>query len=232
VVRLLEINPTNLSLALIPLIFAVADWVGVAKNRKRSRYVTKPGVILALLGLLWIFTGFQSRMIWFALALVFSLAGDIFLITPQEQFKAGLFSFLFAHICYIISYSETPSPPVLPSLFLLAIFVSIGTVFYAKLAKGLVLAGKDKLKVPILIYLLVLTLMVFSALITLWNPFWTPVSAIWTSVGALLFYYSDSVLAWNRFVRPLHYGRLGLTIAYHLGQIALIIGAILHFPAI
>jgi uncharacterized membrane protein YhhN len=230
-VRLLAINPANLYLALIPLLIAIIDWVGVAKVYKRLRLVTKPGVILALLGLLWIFTGFQWRMIWFALALVFSLFGDIFLVISQERFRLALISFLVAHISYIIAYGETPAAPILPGLLVVAGLVGIGYMIHLRIAEGLTLAGKDSLKIPVLIYQLTLTLMVFFALNTLWHPFWTPVAAIWTSAGALLFLFSDSILAWNRFVRPIANGRLILTITYHLGQIAMIIGAILHFPA-
>jgi uncharacterized membrane protein YhhN len=193
--------------------------------------VTKPSVILALLGLLWIFTGFQGRMIWFALALAFSLIGDIFLVASHERFNLGLISFLFAHISYISAYAETPAPPIFPGLLVLAGLVGVGYMIHLRITEGLSLAGKDRLKMPFLIYQLALTLMVFSALNTLWHPFWTPISAIWTSAGALLFLFSDSILAWNRFVRPIANGRLILTITYHLGQIALTIGAILHFPA-
>ena len=34
------------------------------------------------------------------------------------------------------------------------------------------------------------------------------------------------LLAWNKFVHPIRRGRLALMIAYHLGQMALIAGAV------
>ena len=37
-------------------------------------------------------------------------------------------------------------------------------------------------------------------------------------VGALLFYLSDAILAWNRFVRPLPGANLGVMSAYFAGQ--------------
>ena len=41
---------------------------------------------------------------WFVAALVFSLAGDVLLMLPREQFVAGLSAFLVAHLCYIVGF--------------------------------------------------------------------------------------------------------------------------------
>src|SRR5690606_39451064 len=37
--------------------------------------------------------------------LVFSVAGDIFLVLPQNRFLAGLVSFFLAHLMYIAAFS-------------------------------------------------------------------------------------------------------------------------------
>jgi hypothetical protein len=37
------------------------------------------------------------------------------------------------------------------------------------------------------------------------------------------------LLAWNKFVKPVRGGRLALMITYHLGQLALIAGAVGQF---
>jgi len=49
------------------------------------------------------------------------------------------------------------------------------------------------------------------------------------SGGAFLFYISDIILAWNKFVAPIQYGRIYNIAAYHLGQIMLIAGVIAQF---
>ena len=41
--------------------------------------------------------------------------------------------------------------------------------------------------------------------------------------GALLFFYSDAILAWNRFVTPLAWGRFANMVAYHCGQALLVV---------
>jgi uncharacterized membrane protein YhhN len=70
--------------------------------------------------------------------------------------------------------------------------------------------------------------MVYSALMTWTRPGWSIISAIVVSVGAVLFYASDSMLAWDRFLKPLPHARLWVMVTYHLGQIGIILGAMLH----
>src|SRR5437764_844201 len=40
--------------------------------------------------------------------------------------------------------------------------------------------------------------------------------------GAALFAGSDSMIAWNRFVRPFPWAAVGIMVTYHLGQAALV----------
>jgi hypothetical protein len=49
------------------------------------------------------------------------------------------------------------------------------------------------------------------------------------SVGAFLFFISDVILAWNKFVSPIKNGRILNIAAYHLGQIGLIAGVIIQY---
>ena len=41
--------------------------------------------------------------------------------------------------------------------------------------------------------------------------------------GALTFYASDSLLGWNRFVRPFPHAHLAVMVTYHLGQLLLVL---------
>ena len=38
----------------------------------------------------------------------------------------------------------------------------------------------------------------------------------------VLFFGSDAVIAWNRFVRPFAWAQLVIMVTYHLGQLALV----------
>lgn len=43
------------------------------------------------------------------------------------------------------------------------------------------------------------------------------------AVGALLFFASDSILAWRRFVTPLRWGGVAVMGTYHLAQACLLL---------
>jgi len=213
----------------VALIVAIADWVAVATQRKTLEYFAKPGVMLVLLVWLWQASGFSGSLIWFGLGLVFSMAGDIFLMLPRERFIAGLVAFLLAHVAYVVGFNQTPTAFNLAG-FVLAVLVTL--VFlrvYRRIAAGLDASGQPALKTPVLIYSLVISVMLLSALLTLATDTWQAGAAILVSAGALLFFLSDTLLAWNKFVTPIKWGRLAVIITYHLGQILITVGAAWHY---
>ena len=44
--------------------------------------------------------------------------------------------------------------------------------------------------------------------------------------GALLFFYSDAILAWNRFVRPVPSSRIVNIVPYHVGEALLVLSLV------
>ena len=46
------------------------------------------------------------------------------------------------------------------------------------------------------------------------------------AVGAVLFLVSDTLLAWNRFVRPVRFGDVGVHVTYHLAQGLLVLSLV------
>ncbi len=121
--------------------------------------------------------------------LVFSLAGDVFLMLPSDRFVAGLVAFLVAHLFYSAAFASEISGltwwPLIP-------FVIYGIVIYAILAPSL-----GKLKLPVLIYIIVILIMAWLA----WER-WNQAGqrgALLASIGAVLFIISDTILAIDRF---------------------------------
>jgi uncharacterized membrane protein YhhN len=94
---------------------------------------------------------------------------------------------------------------------------------------GLKQKGLRRLQEPVRIYATIISLMLFSALMTLFRTDWLSDPAYLVSIGAVLFISSDMLLAWNKFVQPVRRGRLLLMVTYHLGQITLIAGAVGQF---
>ena len=215
----------------VSLFVALIDWIAVATKLRRLEYFAKPGVMLVLLIWIWNLDGFSGPMVWFALGALFSLAGDVFLMLPNENFRGGLLAFLLAHAAYIIGLNQVLPPVNLASLVLLIIISLTAVSLYRRIANALPTIEESQMRLPILAYTLVISVMLLSALITMVRPdnHWTPYASLLVSAGALLFFISDAVLAWNRFVTTFANARLKVIIPYHLGQIGILLGAALHF---
>jgi uncharacterized membrane protein YhhN len=220
------------------LLFLVAllDWVAVAKSWKKIEYIAKPAVMLILLGLLALVGAFRSLpLICFSVGIFFSLAGDVFLMISYTRFSErwfmpGLAAFLLAHISYIVGLN-TPLPIISPiwSLGLAVILALSAARILRQILAGVHQKGLSRLVRPVSLYGMVITLMLLSALLTLNNTGWKTSGAGLVALGAILFYSSDVLLAWNKFVKPIKNGRLANMILYHLGQAALVAGVIIQF---
>jgi uncharacterized membrane protein YhhN len=219
----------SLTLIGIALLFAILDWIAVARKWMIVEYVAKPAVMVCLIAWLGMNNGMSVPLLWFTIGLAFSLAGDVFLMLPKERFIAGLIAFLLAHIAYIIGLNTTSIPLTVVALILLVIVGLVSWRIYSRIAQGLVATGNDRLKMPVLAYTAVISLMLLSALLAFLRDSWSPFAALLVGFGALLFYFSDCVLAWNKFVRPLKYGRLINLSSYHIGQVLITLGAAINF---
>lgn len=217
------------SLLILALLTAILDWIAVSKNLRRANYFLKPAVMILILAWLAAIGGFSGTMLWFSLGILFSLGGDVFLMLPREQFIPGLIAFLLAHIAYIIGFSPQLSEINLSSLVVGIVVAISSIVIYRRIATGLRAHANRSLIIPVSIYVIVISLMGFSALLTLTNEDWEALPALLVSAGAILFMLSDTILAMNKFVAPVKHGQLVVIIAYHLGQIGIVLGAAVHF---
>jgi alkenylglycerophosphocholine hydrolase len=213
----------------IGLVIAVLDWVAVAKQWKAVEYIAKPGVTLALLAWLWNAGGWQGHLLWFVIGLAFSLAGDILLVLPREQLIAGLVAFLLAQMAYIGGLNQIPPPINLASIAIALLVAVTALRIYGAIVDGLAATGRHSLKMPVLAYVAAISLMLISALLTLIRSEWDPGAAWLLSSGAILFFVSDALLGWNKFVRQLRYGNIQVIITYHLGQALIVLGVAVHF---
>jgi uncharacterized membrane protein YhhN len=208
---------------LISLVLALVDWVAVARRQKRLEYVFKPATLVAVLVGAWLLTRGPHdawQACFFLPGLAFSLAGDVFLMLPGERFfLPGLVAFLLGHICTIVGLN--PTLPRWPAVAILVIVAVIGVTLYRSIASGLHRQGQTALRVPVALYSLVLSLMLSSAWATLFRPEWTSPRQGLIIAGASLFFASDAMLAWDRFVTPSSRLHLLVIVTYHLGQMGL-----------
>jgi uncharacterized membrane protein YhhN len=218
----------NYTLLTLALIFAVIEWIAVEKHWKSIEYFAKPAVMIVLIIWFWQNGGFQDWMIWFGLGAVFSLVGDIFLMLPRKFFLAGLISFLIAQLVYLVGFNRSFPPITAIGAVIFLILLMIAWQFYIRLAAGLKAKNLNRLTIPTLIYVIVISLMTLSAIFTLFREEWSIVSALLVSGGAILFFISDAINAWDRFIKPFPGARLKTMIAYYLAQAGIMIGAVLQ----
>lgn len=207
---------------------ALTDWVAAWRKWKRGLYAAKPAVLIAML--LW-FTrasGWQGDMIWFGLGLVFSLLGDVALLLPSRYFLPGVAAFFLAHVAYLVGFNL--NLPVLRMDFWLLLALTAVTAFsvFRRVLLGLRQKSHSKpLVIPLVVYAVALSLMWLSALVCMLRPGWPPDAALLAAMGGTLFFTSDCLLSYNRFVRPLRNGQMWVHITYHIGQACIVLAALL-----
>jgi uncharacterized membrane protein YhhN len=143
------------------------------------------------------------------LGLIFSLAGDIFLMLPSDRFLPGLASFLVAHLLYIAAFSQSEGFQL--SLLALAPFAFASAALLRLLWPHL--AG---MKLPVTLYVVVSVTMGWQAAAQ-----WSSVGETWALlalVGAILFTLSDAALALNRFRAPFPAAQVTILTSYYLAQ--------------
>ena len=215
---------------ILALIFAALEAIAVSRNLGQLEYIAKPAVMVSLFLWLYMTTGLQGNTLWFGLGILLSLAGDILLMISLDRlFLPGLVAFLLAHIAYILGFRTELMTANVWS-FILLVFIAINVSRLLRRISGSMRAkGENRLVLPIILYGIVISLMLYAAMSTTSNLAWTPLAAFLVSAGALLFAASDLILAWTKFVAPLKTGRVWNRALYHLGQIGLIAGVISQF---
>jgi uncharacterized membrane protein YhhN len=212
---------------ILAIVAAFLEAIAVQKDIRRLQFAAKPAVMIFLFIWLYTSTGLQGNALWFGLGILFSLIGDIVLLGSSDRmFVIGWASFLVTHILYLIGFREQLLHLTAWSLILLFLLFSNGIRLLRRMVGVMRAKGRDDLVTPVIVYSLVISLMLYAALSTIFDPTWKTSAAFFVSVGGFLFYLSDLILAWNRFVSPIQNGRIFNIIAYHLGQIGLIAGVI------
>ena len=193
--------------------FAIGNWTAVTRGSKPLEYLCKPATMVALLVVaLAVEPEIDGRRTWFVVALALSLAGDVFLMLPRDLFVPGLVAFLLGHIAYVVGLRvEGPGATavVVGAVVVLAVATVVGTRVVGAVRRG----SQSELTGPVVAYMAVISAMVACALAT---------GNVLAGAGAGLFFVSDALIAWNRFVQPLVWAPVTIMITYHLGQAGLV----------
>jgi uncharacterized membrane protein YhhN len=178
---------------------------------RRSVYIFKPLTIawIILVALQEKNPGSPVYKNLIIVGLLCSLVGDIFLMLPSDLFIPGLLSFLVAHLFYIAAFASGA-----PRLALL--WYALPFLLYGGLMLWLLFPHLGRMKLPVLIYMLVILTMAWQALVR-WRETGEAGSKL-AFFGALLFTASDSILALNRFRGRIRHGEFYVLSTYFTAQ--------------
>lgn len=213
---------------------AIVDMAFITQSQEQYRYFSKPFIILGLLVyFLQTTTPIKGSVLRKSVAtgLMFSLLGDTLLLFPG-MFLYGLGAFLMTHICYIIAFKLTQNHTInlmkvnFVKIFLynLPIYIAAAFVYY------LVQSNLYELKIPVIIYIMVIVMMVTISRERFGR---TNASSFWqVFVGALLFFTSDGILALNRFFQPIEDAGVMIMGLYMVAQLLILMGIRSHIISI
>jgi uncharacterized membrane protein YhhN len=153
--------------------------------------------------------GHDAYARWVTLALLLSLAGDVYLLCPDERMLPGLLAFLLAHLAYLAAFTRDGG------------FSTEGTTGRTLAALGATLMALlwpalGPLRLPVLSYMLVLLVMAWQALERSRQN--AHDGAWWAAVGAVLLVASDAVLGVARFRGDFPGARSAVLATYYLAQ--------------
>ena len=170
--------------------------------------VIKPLPVLCLAA--WVAAGARTTSAWLVVAgLVVSMVADVLI---ESSFLAGLGTFLLAHVAYIAAFVARAGE--LRPLLLLP-FLAWGVAVMARLWPGL-----GPMRWPVIVYAAVICTMMWRAAATVGQP------GGWTAlIGAVLFAASDTLIALDRFHRPIPNVRAPIMALYWLGQFLIALSA-------
>ncbi len=158
-------------------------------------------------------SGWPVILVLFALA--FSLTGDVCIML--DKLTPGLGAFLAAHILYSVAFFKMLYVHV-PGI----IVIIAGAVYAAVIIFRMRGDVRRQMAVPVSVYVVAITAMLYIVLCVDLRGKGFP----YLSTGAVLFYISDAVLAWDTFAGKFKAAQGILLLTYFLAQGFIVSGAL------
>lgn len=201
----------------VAAVAASANWWSRWTSHRATELWSKPLTLVALIGAaVAIEPGDPDVRVWFVIALVLSLAGDVFLLGDDRWFVAGLGAFLAAHLAYVVGFVAADEW----RWWAFCVAVALLTVVAGTIGRRIVAGAagqRSSLWAPVVAYLVVISSMTAVA---------AAAGNRWAIVGALAFLASDSILGWRQFVSGPDRHRwmpLAIMVTYHVAQASLVV---------
>jgi uncharacterized membrane protein YhhN len=193
---------------------SAGDLTAILRRNKRLEYATKPTVMVLLIAAaLLIHPGSQGERALFVAALVLGLAGDVLLMLPDDFLVAGIGAFLAGHVAYAVGFrfAGFAAAGLIAGVIIAA---ATAGLLLRRILSALRTSGRAKLRNPVIAYAIVISLMTVSA---------TASGNLVAAAGGLLFFFSDVIFAWYRFVKPVRWGQPVNIVMYQAGQALLVL---------
>lgn len=219
----------NTTLVLLYLIISLINlWAGYSHNNTLAFY-SKP-LLMPILAL-WFYFQTKDNPSTFRqlilIALFFSWGGDTLLMFVESKgehfFLFGLVSFLLTHVLYTTAFFKTVSWKngfLWKNKWIIIPFM----IFFLGFQNYLLPDVEEAMQIPVAVYGSVIILMVLAALN--WNTFLEKKAFQLVFLGALLFMFSDSIIALNKFKSAVPQAHIWIMSLYLLGQYLIVRGSI------
>lgn len=189
---------------------ALLHLVAEYRGPRALAYVAKPLTTTLLIVVAALGGGSDPRYRMLVVAgLVFSLAGDVFLMLPRDRFIAGLVSFLVAHVFYIVAFTRGADFGARPLLLVPYLVAAAVVLSYLWPRLG-------PLKVPVIVYVVALVAMAWQAAVR--ASVLGGTASLLAAIGAAVFVVSDATLAIDRFRRKFALAQLVIMTTYVVAQ--------------
>jgi uncharacterized membrane protein YhhN len=192
-------------------------------NLEGFDFYMKPLLLPILMGVVIVSEKFPSKKTLFT-ALTFSWIGDIVLLFSDRgelYFIFGLVAFLISHLVYISLFSKQQNTKTNDNKVLFWIGV-LAILAYFIFMIGTLFPKLGPLKIPVLVYAVVITTMLFFAFKG--SLKWATPASKYILIGAIVFVSSDSILAFNKFYAPIVHASFYIMATYCLAQYLIVVG--------
>jgi uncharacterized membrane protein YhhN len=209
-----HINRVSSLLLVVAAVSSLVDWLAIARRHRALQFIFKPAATSAFLGVaITLDPTSGATRVWFCVALVGCLIGDVLLMGPESAFIGGLASFAIAQLCFAVGFRvqhPTGLRFALGAVIAAALAAPVGT----RLVRALRSSHEDALVVPVIIYIALIFTMATTAVAG---------AAVFGVVGAAAFVLSDFILAENRFVAARSWAPVAVMVTYHLALAGLVL---------
>lgn len=218
------------------LVSAVEIFAEISGNNL-VRFISKPLLMITLI----VFYVRAIRGNWnkfhklMVVAFFFSWIGDValmFVFKNENFFLVGLVGFLITHILYTLAFAKVTNREAV-ALFPRKFFVVIPLVIYMVALLWILVPainGNEKTQpflIPVLVYSTAIATMVAFSINRFNRVNDTSFQLVLT--GALLFMFSDSIIAINKFLHPFPSAGIFIMVLYIAGQYLIAKGCLAQF---